>query len=276
MRLIYKDRYHYIRNNVFTIGTTNRNEYYPVYAALEDLRVNGYNTNNDIFSSHIIADVFMYYKPLAYTGGQNRTFSTIHNIPSVIAAFRGYSSMSIYDFKFQEEQHYINVSGGYIADTEDNILMVLTAKSSSLSHRDNRMNTDNISDANNADNYFVENLRLYVSTELLKNEKYKNLYKRLDKEIIQELFAMDVEVVFTTSEKIDQSLFKNDFEVPFNSITELHEHLTTGLIGRNLFLDESLFQINPIESIPADMDLSYAANIIEANLSPQQPEGVPF
>ena len=56
----------------------------------------------------------------------------------------------------------------------------------------------------------------------------------------------DIDVFFTSSEKITNSVYQNEFEVSYNNLTELHEHLNSG-IGNNLFFDESIYHQLPEE-----------------------------
>lgn len=267
-QLIFKETYHSIKNSIYEVGTTNRNEFYPVYASLEKLRVLGF-ANSDTFSKHIIDGIYSYHKPIYCNGINIRGFSLITNFNSLMSAFQGYNSMSVLRFKVGEDTFYINVTGGYIADTEGNILLVLCAKSSTISSVANIMTTDNIVDDNQ--NYHTNNLRLLVATEFFKEEKYKNIYKRIEKEIIQSCYEMGIDVMFTTSKKIEESLFKNDFEIEFQSITELHEHLQSG-IGRTYFFNETDFQRREeLEDVLEELD-----ELVEPNGIQEQIENVTF
>lgn len=238
-QLLFKEHYHHIRNDIYKVGTTNRNEFYPVYASLEELKVNGYSSDSDTFSQHIIGGIFSYHKPAYCNGISIRGYSVISNFNALMSTFQGYNAMSVFRFKVGEDTFYLNVTGGYIADTNGNILLVLCAKSSTITGWNNIMTTDNIVDDDH--NYFTDNLRLMVSTELLKNEKYKNVYKKINTEIVQSCFDMNIDVIYTTSQKIEESLYKNDFKINFQNLTELNEHLQSG-IGRTYFLNETVYQ----------------------------------
>ena len=244
-QLLFKDRHHFIKNDAFKVGTTNRNEFFPAYATFEDLRDNGYQIQSDSFSEYIVDNVFMYSKPIFCNGTIFTDFSVLTNFNSLISSFKGYNSMSVFKFKVAEEIHYLNVTGGCISDTLGNILLVLCVKSNSLTYNDviKTMTTDCIIDDDL--NYHTQNLRLMVSTEFFRNEKYKNIYKKIEKEIIQSCYNMNIDVIFTTSDKIEDNLFKNDFEVNFDNLTELNEHLHSG-IGRTLFLNERVIEVENI------------------------------
>ena len=87
---------------------------------------------------------------------------------------------------------------------------------------------------------------MFVSNEFITNEIYKNVYKKVDAEIIQKCLLLNIDVFFTSSEKITNSVYQNEFEVSYNNLTELHEHLNSG-IGNNLFFDESIYHQLPEE-----------------------------
>jgi len=199
--------------NPFVIGTTNKNEYFPVYAIFEDAAM---NDAENMLSEHLIGNVFLYKKPenLTYTrmgiGRYNDLFSVL----------RDSGKVRVYTFTYNEVPYYLNCVKGYIADKDDNILLILTTNSFGIFDRNDKLKTNH--------------LKLYVSNELVTNEIYKNLFKKVNSEYIQYCYDNDIEVVFTNSKKIQKAVYSNDFNVQFNNLEELNVHLNSGL-GSNLF-----------------------------------------
>ena len=143
--------------NPFVIGTTNRNEYFPVYAIFED------QTNNErenVLSENLIDDIFLYKKPLnlCYTKTGIGRYGDLFSVLSDSGKIR------LYVFTHNEIPYYLNCVKGYIADKDDNILLILTTNSFDIFETDDKLKTDC--------------LKLFVSNELITNEIYKNLFKK--------------------------------------------------------------------------------------------------
>lgn len=203
----------------YKLATTDLTEYFPVYITFERNRIASYNYGYDNNQLHnklaelIINDVYLYRKPerLSLQPG----LTTYHNYNYLFEALKVNNGTIKYLFSHNEEPYYLNVMRGYIADNNDNILLLLTTKEY------------HIFDNTPKENLKKDVLRLYVSTELMKNEIYKNIYKKIEKEYINEFYDQDIEVVFTTSEKIENNIFRNNFTVKFDSIMQLSEILLT-------------------------------------------------
>lgn len=201
----------------YKLATTDLTEYFPVYATFERNRFDSYHYDNTENEPHnklaelIINDVYLYRKPERVS--LQRNITTQNHYVNLFQALESGNGTIKYLFSYNDEPHYLNVMRGYIADNNDNILLLLTTKQYSIFDSHNTL--------------IKAPLRLYISTELMRNEIYKNLYKRIEKEYISWFYDEDIEVIFTTSEKIEKSIFRNSFNVEFNNISELSEILLT-------------------------------------------------
>lgn len=193
------------------LATTNLNEYFPAYVTYERDR-----RENHIFSSRgqepqnkladiISNDVYLYRKPERLN--LISTFSSHDTYIQLIKVLENNVANIRYMFTYNDVQHYLNIRLGYIADSQDNILLLLTTNDFFIFDKDKKLKKNC--------------LRLYISTEFIKNEIYKNFYKRLEKDYISKFYEKDIEVVFTTSQKIEEKTFKHNFNLEFNNLTEL-------------------------------------------------------
>lgn len=244
--MIIRDyNYGNFEGNPFVIGTTSKNKFFPVYALFESHRRNDYYGSVEsvnCLSEHLVRDVFMYRKP---ENKAIRNYSTYTRYPDMINSLQTSGRPEVFQFLVNDEPHFINIMKGYISDKFDNILMLLTCKSEFI--KPNQMTlTADIFKPNYSEELNNEKLQLFVSNEFITNEIYKNVYKKVDAEIIQKCLLLNIDVFFTSSEKITNSVYQNEFEVSYNNLTELHEHLNSG-IGNNLFFDESIYHQLPEE-----------------------------
>lgn len=242
--IIRNYNYGNFEGNPFVIGTTSKNKFFPVYALFENQRRNDYYSSNDsinCLSEHLVRDVFMYRKP---DNKAIRNYANYTRYPDMINSLQTSGKPEVFQFLVNDEPHYINIMKGYISDKFDNILMLLTCKSEYIKPNQHYLSADIFT--NGLDDLDGNKLQLFVSNEFITNEIYKNVYKKVDAEIIQQCLKLDIDVFFTTSEKISKSIYQNEFEVSYNNLTELHEHLNSG-IGNNLFFDESIYHQLPEE-----------------------------
>ncbi len=210
--------------NPFVIGTTDKNEFFPIYTVFEDSRRYEYSDNVNFLSEVLYENVYLYRKPISKS---SLGYSSYSKYADLFNALQVSGKPERFGFEVNGTAHFLTITRGYIADEFDNILLILTTKSFE------------VFDENN-DTLKSENLRLYVSTDLVNNEIYKNIFKKIDTEYIDYCYKNNIDVIFTTSDKIHNHTFKNDFKVEFNNLTELQEHLNSG-IGNNLFFDESIY-----------------------------------
>jgi len=206
--------YGQFKANPFVIGTTNRNEYFPVYTIFENQAL---NNNENKLSEHLINNIFLYKKP------ENQTHTKVGTgrYDDLFTVLRDSGKVRVYTFVYNEVNYYLNCIKGYIADENDNILLILTTNSFNIFKED----TGDLK---------TNHLKLYVSNELVINEIYKNLFKKINSEYIEYCYNNDIEVVFTNSKKIQKAVYSNDFNVKFNNLEELNIHLKSG-VGENLF-----------------------------------------
>lgn len=226
--MITRDAHGTFEPNPEIIGVTDCNAYFPFYAALSHRNNRRYvNNYGPEISEQIVRDIFSYHKPYLKPEKINRRPNGSQY--SDMFMFMDGLDVATYGFKFEEETHLVVCCKGYLADVDDNILLLLCSNSMEL-FRDER-NTELKS----------ENLRLYVSSELIINEKYKNLYKKIHTEYINSCCELDIEVIYTTSKKIENSTFDNGFKIEYKNLTELDEHLKSR-VGENLFYVDDIRQ----------------------------------
>jgi len=209
--------------NPFVIGTTDKNEYYPVYAAFNNensLTVR--NHNGKLLNEFIIGNIYLYKKPSIEAKNLNRIGNRYEDL---YYFFEDSIFSNIYEFIYKNINHKLYVSKGYISDVNDNILLILCTNSTELFDNENNINT--------------QHLKLFVSNQFILDEKYKNVFKRINSKYISYCYKNDIEVVFTTSRKIEEQVFKNNININFSSITELTEHLKND-VGKNLFFGENV------------------------------------
>jgi hypothetical protein len=151
-------------------------------------------------------------------------------------------SVGLYPFNLGvgEEKIIIHVAKGYIVNEKDELLMVLTTKPDRLSlHYQSRYSNVSIPKEN------AKHLTLLISTELLTNPVYSNFYKKLEKEYILDAYKAEIPVVFTTTSKIEKLTYSNEFELKFNTVDELQNHLRDN-VGNIMFKSNEQFKtFNP-------------------------------
>lgn len=86
--------------------------------------------------------------------------------------------------------------------------------------------------------------KLFISTDFLLEEKYTNLWKKVEKEYVQKFYVEGQKVEYTTSEDIEKMCFSNSFNPVFNTLDDLSRHLREDV--PSLFT-EHLVQLRQIE-----------------------------
>lgn len=199
-------------DDMFKVGTTFNNDYFPLYSQ--------FNNKN------ITDDVFMYYKPKLSIRSQ-------YNISKYDRLFKKLNySMNFhkYRFDFNKEQECISLLKGYIVDSNNNILLMVGINK----YFDNNLQDALITELEENrvvvkdENY--SKFKLFISTEFINNPMYSNIWKKLNSVYVQEYYKKNIPVEFTTSDKIDEMFFGNEFKVKFDSITKLSEHLNNDVI----------------------------------------------
>lgn len=126
---------------------------------------------------------------------------------------------------------FIKVGKGYIADENDNILLMLGGKNTCLPHQYQYQSRSY--STGRRDDYVppIKELRqasslcLLISNKLVTDKKYALFYKKLEKNYISDAYTNDIEVRFLTSEKIEKLTYSNEFNLRFNTIEQLQSHL---------------------------------------------------
>lgn len=236
--IVSKRNYGRFVRNKFKIASSIDNKYVPIYAT------SFFNSQNFLEEHTAITNVFdnlfLYYRP-ANRANLRITDNSKYDV--LLDVLKSSLTPSTYKFIYLGESYYLNCLKGYIADEKDNILLCLTSKTKI---------------------YFEENvlkhsnLRLFVSVELLKNEIYKNFYKKINSLYIEYCYENAIEVIFTTSEKIEEKLYKNSFKVEFSNLTELNEHLKEDV---NSILN---YTVPTLEEEPTVTELDTILNEMEA------------
>lgn len=209
----------------FFIGSNTKNKYVPIYALSEIGHFLSHchaSEDGEIISFlHFDSENFIYYKPAK----TDFVVSDIGTYDNLFSALTSNLTPGTFNFKFDDNEHEIIALKGYIQDVYGNPLLVLSSCTKEVFleplHED-------IPDYNK--------LKLFVSTEFITNPIYKNVYRKLYNNYIEEAITKTVRVEYCSSEEIIEELYKNDLSIDFNSITELKAHLNSG-IGNMLFED---------------------------------------
>lgn len=233
--MILANSYHgRFNGNPFIIGTTDKNEYYPAYAASDNL-LNDYYRGNERLSENVLNDILLYKKPvnnaITKRSGMSKYADLFYNLQYSI-------NSDVFEFVVNDVHYYLTCSKGYIADIDDNILLMLCTN-----------NEDLFDDRGNLQS---KNLKLFVSNRLINDSIYKNIFKKIDSEYIHFCYENDIDVVFTTSDKIQNTVFSNNFEVKFDNLTELNDHLNSG-VGNNLFFSEDIYLNEDVQEVLEDL-----------------------
>ena len=111
----------------------------------------------------------------------------------------------------------------YIVNEENEFLLLLSLKKKYCSEKDSWVDNNSsqlrITDTNS------EHFVLFLSTELFNNPNYTVFYKKLQKEFIDTFHKIGVEVRIIPSSKIEEANYSNNFNMNFNKIDELTNHL---------------------------------------------------
>lgn len=192
--------------DISVIGTTDSNEYFPFYALIDT----EHNYYEEQIMEQIIGNVSSYCKP----SGSHRTWS-VSGYPNLFKALTNQLSAKLYVFKNGDDVHEVSVGKGFIMDDNNDFLMLLTTN-------------EDIS-WNEMIEKGYSNLRLYLSSDFITNPIYRNLYKKMTTDYLSEFFKLGIEVVFIPTKEIEKRCFSNAFQVEFDSLQELDEHLNSGL-----------------------------------------------
>lgn len=189
---------------------------------LSDSNVNNMNLNRSfigykksavyfpIYSLFSYSENDLYYKPAKLSIIYKSKISYDDILEKLRISTHPYLNTNI--FKYENEEYSIYSQLGYLW-TEDHTLLMLTTNDP-----ENTFTPD-------GNDVYYDKLRLYVSIEFMTDVIYKNIYARINKEYIQECFEKGVEVVYTTSEKIDKYIFTNPYVKNIVDIPTLMENI---------------------------------------------------
>lgn len=203
----------------YAIGTTSKNTYYPLYSQLENQRIG--------------QTQYMYYKP---------NLDALHGISRYNELFNDFRSklyFSRFNFVSNDDNHFILVMKGYIANHLQQPLLMIGV---SDYNNDLTIYDEAISDETKA------KLKVFVATELLNNDIYSNIWRKIDREFIQGCYQEGITVEFCTIDKIEKTFFSNEFVLEYNNLTELNNHLKNNVAP--LLFEE--FPVTWVDSEPTE------------------------
>lgn len=221
--LIYKisfNNYYFPLNDIY--GDTRSSEYYPLHAA----KSRYVDLDNSKLSEHVVHNIFRYSKL-----GSNPSSWTSVNYEVFKNTFKGNGTPMNYRIKKNDVDYKFSCCAGCIIESSsDKILMQLCIHNSEISYTMNegeyRAKLDLgtiLTDVNEI--LKPEKLRLYISVDFFK-EEYKNLYKRVHKDIVELCYSLGVEVVITTSEKIESTVYATVVErTDFDKLEDLERYI---------------------------------------------------
>lgn len=201
LAILIRSSYDDNRYKSLTIGTSDCNDYIPVFA----------------ISSHKLikfededVNVMVYSMPLPnLSGSYSRTYLNL------VRDLRTAPVPTRYLFKVAGIQHVLYVDRGMIYTEEGKILMCLAINKNYLFSVSKKQFLDEEIDVSNF---------ILLLTEELDNPIYKNLKKKLEQNYIASIKSLNIDIVIT--KKIDSWLFKNNVKkIKFKNVTEMNKHL---------------------------------------------------
>jgi hypothetical protein len=217
------------------IGSSTCSNYIPYYVSLDTNMYEKVLNNNNII---------LFRKP---TGNYYVTGALRYD--TLINAFYGYNhnNLIVFDFKIDEVQEQLYVMPGLIMDRKSKVILMMLVKEQ-ISCND----TDNIHSYKVTEEGERKH-KLFISLDFIANPIYKNVFKRINKDIIQSLmFDTNVDVIHTRNNLTDL-VYKNDYNINHSTVTELDTALQ-GTEIRELItfnpVDYHYHRISEIEDIP--------------------------
>ena len=193
----------YTESNYRTIvvGTSDCNEYIPVYA-ISNHKLLVFKDSN--------TKVMEYNMPINVIQGYNyvRTYA------DMIIEIRGARNPCRYNFKVAGVNHNLNLDRGMVYDNNGNILMCLAINKDYLFSLDSE-----VLKTNPDYTQFV----IFISN-LLDDPLYKNIKKKLNELYID--IAKQIGLDIVTTSRINNWLFKNNIKpLKFKNIIQMNKHL---------------------------------------------------
>lgn len=199
------------------LSVSNRTEYIPVHAIYSIFEISRFSNSyiyNKISEVEYFSDTFRGYDKLL-----SRLFYN--------------SGVQKYIFKIDDEEVNLAVSKGIIQEYDGTVLFCFGVKSESLFEGSDYKGNDAIK---------RENLKLFISTKFATDSKYRNVYKKLLKEVVHSCFLEGIEVSYMSSSKIDSILYNDGLEYSFNTITDAKEFLKND-VHKIFTFEEDLYNV---------------------------------
>lgn len=237
IRNISRSRFLPIRDeNV--LACIHKAEYLPIYI-LKDGMFNSYSVVTPLASDTSLRNVF-YSKPgSSDNSGFQYGYRRISNYRQLKDILCGYHNSAVFSFRVGGEGEEVVATKGFLMSPEGDVLMSLSLRST----EDNINKYAIQSPLTLADS---EDLVLLLSHDFTNSEKYKNLYRRLHKEYIVEVIEESIDILHTTSQRIEKLLFSNDLKIipeDHNMFTQAISNLSINNI--RLFLNNDYSYLNP-------------------------------
>ena len=194
--IVEQDNYGRSKFNYNITGSNRKTGYFPVF--LDPSRDLDFITEN----------TFLYNKPI-----NNEYWDLIKYRYFFQYLRQQNSAYSVQDVK---DTYRVSVRKGNITDEKGNTLLLLVCK-----------NIIEIEYSDGVISVEPKDLRLYIAVEFELDPKYKLLYKKTQTEYIRKCFEAGIEVIFVRSAVIEDLFFTHDFELKFDSISELNSILET-------------------------------------------------
>jgi len=211
--------------NHFVSGVTSSNEFFPIFIA--DVPWYKRKSNNgEPYFERIGNNVRMYRKPKNLS---DQKYGSYNRYIDLFDLLKGKGEPVTFEFSSDNVRQVLTVMKGYIADKNDKILLLLATSETNVYKENVDRHTGIETETTD-----YSKLKLFISNELYTNPVYSNLLRKLEKNYFQYCYENNVDVVSTTSENIEKSVFSNPFKLDFSNFTEFQAHLESG-IGNLLF-----------------------------------------
>lgn len=217
----------------YKIGSSISSKYFPLV-----------NFNNkEYISENFPNDEVIYHKPAF--GKTSSIYRFIIN--DFINHLNKYEALTKYLIGKNDDGTpiYLHVAKGYIVDNDNNILLMLckdNTKEPSFNFSTQIWQYTNVANGREYYPYLKDlnhsnHFKLLISNELLKDKRYALFYKKLEKAYIIDAYKNDIDVIFTTSKRIEEESYSNEFHLRFNTVEQLKSHLDN-LVPSLLFLTD--------------------------------------
>lgn len=186
--------------NVHKAATTVANPWFPAYV----LGHLNFSVGSRFIENHVL-----YYALLP------KPYTSVSYFSDLIDNFNTSLKVTSYYFKTQGERYGIYVSKGIISDDSGNILALFCINTLKCIEEVNPFEQS----------YIPGTTKLFVASEFIIEDKYKNVYKSFFKETITDCLTHDIPVEYMSSKKIFETCYNEGFELKLDSISEVDDHL---------------------------------------------------